>query len=286
MNIDVEKMKSGQREIDNMIQTLADSKKDTAVKSGVTKDRLGDYDPVADGAFDFEKYAKSDTKIMFVGREPNSPGDGGWDFKEVPINNESFFGLMNGAANGILNNDCAPMKNTVFVNISNFSGKAGPQGTMAELYNENKEIFEKKVSVYRPDVVVCHNTAELCWPSLQKELGFNNYTAKYFDRHGDEIPLDQNNQPVEKAAVAAYYCDNGKTIIDTSYPAAQHDISQADWINGVVNAHKNNPNKNNQKNIEKRKKRCIIPTGGGAAKSILIVAGIVLLISILLAVLV
>jgi hypothetical protein len=251
MNGEIEKIKTGQLEIDRMVQGLADSKKAQAIQNGMTDDQLGKFDPISDGAFDVKKYVNSPIKIMFIAREPNSPNDGGWDYKTVPINNDHFFGSMNAVANGILNNDSsvsnssvldsdAPIKNTVFINISKLpgGGQVGQQGTMAELYNENRSILEKDLAVYNPGIVICHNTAELCWPSLQKNLGFDDYTTKYFDRAGDEIPLGKNGQPMEAPTVAAYYCNNGKIIIDTFHPSSQRygTITQEEWIKGIVNA--------------------------------------------------
>jgi len=253
MSDDLERIKNGQQKINGMIQKLADTKKAQAAQSGATN--LGMYDPISDGPFDTEKYVNSKIKIMFICKEPNSPADGGWDYKDEQLKNDYFFGSMNNVANRILNGDTvsetgdqlsdnAAIRQTAFTNVSNLpgGGSVGQQGSMDSLYNENAPILEAKLETYSPDIIVCGNVGEKIWPSIEKSYGgIQSYTTKYFDNMGNELSSGEGN------ATAVYYCvtKSGRriTVVDARHPGyiKRGQITQDGWVKGIINAVEGGP---------------------------------------------
>lgn len=81
-----EELRDGQKIIDSLIQSA---------------DKTNEA--VLDGPFDFIKYAEASLKILFFMREPNSYNDGGWDYKDVSLKHDHFFGIFNAIAECVIN---------------------------------------------------------------------------------------------------------------------------------------------------------------------------------------
>jgi len=239
-----------QKGIDKKIQDFADAKAAQAAQNGIAS--MGQFEPVLDGILNTCKFIKSTNKILVICKEANSPNDGGWNYREIKLCNDMFFGLLNRVAKGILYGntdyeigeylgDQAPIYEIAFTNISNLPGGSvvGLQGTLYSLYIENSRILEAKLRAYSPDTIICGNVCELIWPSIVKALDIEkNYTSKYFSENGEQMSSGYGN------SVAVYYCTatSGRqiTVIDAYHPR-QRRISKDNWVLGIVNAEKNKP---------------------------------------------
>jgi hypothetical protein len=236
----IKNLKDGQSHIDKMIENHAESMRRLAKESVLSGKGLDIYDTIGDGPFDYEKYSKCQKKILFIAKEPNSPGDGGWDYKVISLNNDYHFGSMNTVAAFILNEKInssdkktldrdEPIYKTAYINLNKFTGggSVGNNGTIKELYIEWKDILEEQIRVYDPDIIICLNTGNTIWPSVQKILKFSdhqnkNYDEKYYDKNENR-----------------WVCDlNGKIVINTYHPGyiKRGGISYDEWVSFTQNA--------------------------------------------------
>lgn len=145
--------------------------------------------PITDGLSDIKKYLKSDIKIMWILKEPYEDYDGdiyyggGWSITDDVINvkpHELLEGasrntwlpiayISEGVRNGISNVTeikdteksilCEDLQSIAYINLSKIpQGPTTDDKTLPWKYKFWKEIIEKQIKLYKPDVIIFGNT--------------------------------------------------------------------------------------------------------------------------------
>lgn len=237
----VEELRDGQKIIDSLIQSA---------------DKTNEA--VLDGPFDFRKYAEASLKILFFMREPNSYNDGGWDYKDVLLKHDHFFGIFNAIAECVINKKTLEevltflkdnwdseihkkeaIYSIAFTNINNIPGGSlvGKNGSIEKLAENNKKIIKEKLIVYNPDIIISPDTdVPRVWEVFKSSLEIeDDNNCIHFDRNGEKTHSDD-------LFIANYSCltkTNRKiTILGTYHPSAAKwgQFSADEWITAVVNA--------------------------------------------------
>ena len=150
----------------------------------------GESAPIRDGIINPERYYAADTKILFVLREPYSPtpDTGGWSVTESLGNKSSLKeqakdgmatfkpmvitsnmiekGIPFGEAKSISTTEEAfdTFKgNTGYINVCknlNLESRGSNKAFIAQKAIENKELLDKQVEIYQPDVVILGGTSD------------------------------------------------------------------------------------------------------------------------------
>ncbi len=140
----------------------------------------GRADFVTDGVVDERLYLESETKILFVLKEVNDLGGGGWDLREFvrsggrawTWNNitrwvEGVRSLPRDLAWESLETIDEPRRQAALSSIAAINLRKSPGGhttdaaRLAEDAEEDREFINKQVALYDPDYVICCGTSDL-----------------------------------------------------------------------------------------------------------------------------
>ena len=187
-------------------------------------------------------------------REPNSYNDGGWDYKDVLLKYDHFFGIFNAIAECVINKKTLEevltflkdnwdseihkkeaIYSIAFTNINNIP--VGKNSSIEKLAENNKKIIKEKLIVYNPDIIISPDTdVPRVWEVIKSSLEIeDDNNCIHFDRNGEKTHPDD-------LFIANYSCltkTNRKiTILGTYHPSAAKwgQFSADEWITAVVKA--------------------------------------------------
>jgi hypothetical protein len=174
-----------------------------------------------DGIINIDKYLESETKIMWILKEPNSSEELNWRYEIANLKTE--IGIKYGWAGtfnpiiyvsfGITNNlNWAEIPDTnikskiidilqsiAFVNFKKTPGESVAfDNEIFEYHAENKNILKSQINSYKPDVIICGNTFQYIGNDL-KDL-FKDLIFEY-----DEISKMSNYQNSKIIIVDAFH---------------------------------------------------------------------------------
>ncbi|MBR5958459.1 MAG: hypothetical protein IKZ99_08855 [Salinivirgaceae bacterium] len=212
----IEELTKAQNDLIDEIQAFAESKK------LVTEDIC----PIYDGVADIDAYLKSSLKIMWILKNAydandgnNNPNGGGWYLKDVLDSSVqtwrgmayAIYGFRNdldwGALPAISQNKkiIDEIKSVAYININKMPGlKSISDSEALYCYNLWKDILNKQIDVYEPDVIIFGGTFRFFYNSDELESSkqecFENLDSK-----------------ADKKAIVYKY--NGKWLISVHHPS-------------------------------------------------------------------
>lgn len=143
-------------------------------------------EPIFDGVIDEDKYLKSETKILWILKDPNSSGENGsWNMREhIKSKLKTKKGILKGwsttfkkiiyVTNGILNNlewndellhpTTEPyvideLQKVAYINIKKTGGGSNSlDNELKEYYDFSKEILFQQIEEFSPDIIIFGGT--------------------------------------------------------------------------------------------------------------------------------
>jgi hypothetical protein len=232
------------------IKTLLEREKEIASNIFAINSGIEGLLPIADGIINVEKYIKAKYKILWILKEPvddwvipegtSKLRNGGWNLvldiynkltiEEIKKEKKLFVARKVMEATYKLlpeaNDELEAFKSIAYINIkkipggSSKNGKSSNRSVLKAEYIKNKDLLEKQIETYNPDIVICGNTLQF----LSED--------DYFEKpHGSRQPFKEGKQ-------FCYYLLENRLYINIHHPAFYHSNNGLwkDCINEIVGA--------------------------------------------------
>ncbi|NOZ35913.1 MAG: hypothetical protein GXO80_11520 [Chlorobi bacterium] len=202
-------------------------------------------DYISDGIVDIDKYLKAEYKILWILKEPHDKGGyENWDIRNLlkdakyenglnPDMRATFSNIIY-ASYGILNgfklwddidyisenHDIIDvLQEIAFININKLPGEnTSNDSKIQEAFNKFKEIIEKQIEVFKPDIIIGGNT-------------IYKYMSDFFKLKDLKI--------VKKIEYLEYYPTEERVLIDAWHPAnMKKGLTKEKYCDGIINAAK------------------------------------------------
>ena len=209
--------------------------------SGLSNETIS---PIADGIYDISEYLASNPKIMWILKEPyddfdedGNPIGGGWFLNDAFDNENAWKNktwqpiiyIVHGIKNRCrwqdmdwIRDDISMvdrLKEIAYINVSKMPNRTGSDDNYVhdEFIKYWKDIVNKQIILYKPDVIICGNTYWMIHDKLESEI------------------LSSESVVIDGVNIANVHTTKDYSIIDTYHPNQKvKNLTRKQYVNTII----------------------------------------------------